>query len=520
MNACKDVELPEERAKRCLAHANLHWDVFYRCNRDRFFKNRHWLVAEFPQLVSALRILEVGSGVGDSICPLLPLLDPRAHIYACDFAPSAIEILRNTAAYASGRITAFVADITSNNFTTAIPAASIDACTMIFVLSALHPADMATAVANVARTVKSRGEGRVFFRDYARGDLAVQRFNDSGRQQRIASNLYARSDSTLAYYFAEDEVKNLFESQGFVCEDLQTVRKLVVNRKLDQTMERLFIQAVFALSSPRQRQVTGKQRCAQSTLTSNVLQQAESNQAYDDSRESLPASHGRRARMSPNQTTTSTTRRIQLGGMSLHCELPSHFDPTEEFRENGPHLIFSRALFSAPGMLQQRTFAEVRCGALGLPTLAALRWCRMSVATDPKYDCIQALKQNVRRNGHLFVFERLRLQAVASGPPALTSVAKVLGGGADVVACILSNTTSADTKPRVLYDIVEECRMLMKQSVAACALLVVPLHETASVIASAKRNFLRPAEVPNELQVALQELLHHHFQLLAFRFQL
>lgn len=66
----------------------------------------------------------MGCGVGNTIFPLLEL-NPQAFVYACDFAPSAVEIVRAHPQYAScGRVHAFVADITLAGAATAGTAAS------------------------------------------------------------------------------------------------------------------------------------------------------------------------------------------------------------------------------------------------------------------------------------------------------------------------------------------------------------------------------------------------------------
>jgi len=58
-----------------------------------------------------MHILQVGCGVGNTAFPLLEL-NKQSHVYACDFAPSAVEMVRANPQYSSQRMHAFVADIT------------------------------------------------------------------------------------------------------------------------------------------------------------------------------------------------------------------------------------------------------------------------------------------------------------------------------------------------------------------------------------------------------------------------
>jgi hypothetical protein len=36
-----------------LSNASNHWDEFYERNETKFFKNRNWLLTEFPELLPA-----------------------------------------------------------------------------------------------------------------------------------------------------------------------------------------------------------------------------------------------------------------------------------------------------------------------------------------------------------------------------------------------------------------------------------------------------------------------------------
>ncbi len=85
--------------------AKKNWDLFYKRNATNFFKDRHWITREFPELVQQscdqscdgssrkCVLLETGCGVGNTVFPLLEE-NPHLFVYACDFSPRAIEFVK------------------------------------------------------------------------------------------------------------------------------------------------------------------------------------------------------------------------------------------------------------------------------------------------------------------------------------------------------------------------------------------------------------------------------------------
>jgi tRNAThr (cytosine32-N3)-methyltransferase len=80
---------------------------------------------------------------------------------------------------------------------------------LIFIFSALSPAQWAQAVRNVHAVLKPGGT--VLFRDYGRGDLAQVRFK-AGRW--MEENFYVRGDGTRVYFFEIAELRGIWGADG------------------------------------------------------------------------------------------------------------------------------------------------------------------------------------------------------------------------------------------------------------------------------------------------------------------
>lgn len=141
--------MSDEEIQKFEANADQFWDKFYDTHQNNFFKDRHWLFTEFPELKSdeggvdtPMSIFEVGCGVGNTIFPILKYNNStNLNVFGCDFSPKAIDILKNYEEFDSRRCKVFVLDATEVNWDKIVPFEpnSIDIIVLIFVLSAIQP---------------------------------------------------------------------------------------------------------------------------------------------------------------------------------------------------------------------------------------------------------------------------------------------------------------------------------------------------------------------------------------------
>ncbi|XP_053707853.1 tRNA N(3)-methylcytidine methyltransferase METTL2 [Synchiropus splendidus] len=270
--------LPLEKQEDYDCRANEYWNDFYTIHENRFFKDRHWLFTEFPELApqpgpcpepvacqrqqedlsrgvsdlslsdtdfpgssASYRILEVGCGVGNTVFPILKTNnDPGLFVYCCDFSSTAVELVKTNTEYDGERCFAFVHDLSDDQAAYPMKDGTLDVIVLIFVLSALHPDKMQESIRRLARLLKPGGV--MLLRDYGRYDMAQLRFK---KGRCLSENFYVRGDGTRVYFFTQDELHSMFTDAGL--EKVQNLvdRRLQVNRGKQLTMYRVWIQCKY-----------------------------------------------------------------------------------------------------------------------------------------------------------------------------------------------------------------------------------------------------------------------------------
>lgn len=176
--------------------ARKYWDLFYKRNETRFFKDRHWTTREFKELLDDIStagdrkvLFEIGCGVGNLIFPLLN--ECNLYVIACDFSPRAVEMVRSDDKFDPERMKVFQVDITTQDVLNEVQTCTVDVATLVFVLSAINPLKFIDVLKNVFTVLKPGGV--VLFRDYGLYDMAQMRFKAG---HKISENFYMRQDGT------------------------------------------------------------------------------------------------------------------------------------------------------------------------------------------------------------------------------------------------------------------------------------------------------------------------------------
>ena len=234
------------RAEKFQRETKRHWDLFYKRNETRFFKDRHWTTREFQELIEEGQkdagkvLLEVGCGVGNFVFPLLDE-SKSMFMYVCDLSPRAVEMVIENPKYSEDRMKAFQCDLTGDDcFGSNISNQEVDIVSLIFVLSAVRPSLFRKVIQNIAKILKPGG--LLIFRDYAINDMAMFRFK---KGTKIDERHYLRQDGTTTYFFTQEEMDEIVSELGFKVEVSEYVERRTINKKEDIDVPRIFLQGKY-----------------------------------------------------------------------------------------------------------------------------------------------------------------------------------------------------------------------------------------------------------------------------------
>ena len=186
-------------------------------------------------------LLEVGCGAGNLVFPLLDEdTGEQLFIFACDFSPRAVQLVRNNPDYDETRMKAFECDITVGDLVEKLDNEKVNLVSMVFVLSAIKPEAFLKTLENISKVMSDKGI--LLFRDYAINDMAMVRFAPG---TKIADRHYLRQDGTTSYFFTAEEVRALAAEAGLSTRKLEYVHRRTVNKKEQLDVGRTFLQGVF-----------------------------------------------------------------------------------------------------------------------------------------------------------------------------------------------------------------------------------------------------------------------------------
>ncbi|XP_024003998.1 methyltransferase-like protein 6 [Eutrema salsugineum] len=254
------------------------WQDFHsRHFSGKFFKERRYLLKEFPELVSCgdnSKLLEVGCGNGSTVLPILRG-SKNITVYACDCSSEALVRTKENIDRAIATIDnfrSFCCDFSTSEFPNWVACdrcrdsfmlkqhcyhsgdsernykcslnehciGGVDFVTLIFTLSAVPKERMPRAIKECFAVLKPGG--LLLFRDYGLYDMTMLRFEP---EKRIGFREYVRSDGTLSYFFCLDTVRRLFTNAGFIEVELENCCVKAVNRRKGKNMYRVWVHGKF-----------------------------------------------------------------------------------------------------------------------------------------------------------------------------------------------------------------------------------------------------------------------------------
>nr|GMC49378.1 Methyltransferase-like protein [Ipomoea batatas] len=399
-----------------------------------FFKDRHYLDKEWGHYFSGSGgkvILEVGCGAGNTIYPLLATY-PEIFVHACDFSPRAVNLVKTHKDFNETRVNAFVCDLTVDDLSQHISPSSVDAVTMIFVLSAVTPEKMPLVIQNIGKILKP--DGYVLFRDYAIGDLAQERF--ISKEQKISENFYVRGDGTRAFYFSDEFLINLFKENGFDTEEHALCFKQVENRSREIVMNRRWVQAVFRLGCGKSSVNTeSKVKLIGMDSPKPVIpERTQSNTNEFD----FDISDGMALDMFGISSSSEEIVEVIINGLHFKINVVSK-EYQHTCKSTGLMLwesarLMALVLAENPGIVAGKRVLELGCGCAGICSMVAAKSADLVVATDGDTKALNLLNQNVAQNLKSSLFAKLMTRKLEWGNrDDIEAIRRLNGKGFDII---------------------------------------------------------------------------------------